>query len=103
MTAQDLYDGWRMMNIILAIAAFILTTMKAAESWPRNELDVRMGRSCVPAFAFCAGLGMILATANGVPTGIWSIPITIPLLWAILYGLIGRGGLAERAERGTKR
>lgn len=100
MTLSDMYDLWRITNIVLAIAGCILTTIKVMESWKRNDFDVRMGRMSVPMFCFCIALGSVLAMLNHVKTGIWSTPVTIPLLWANLYGAFGVGSLTVRLRRG---
>ncbi len=94
---NDLYDAWRVLNLVLAAVGGGILTFKAGRQWP--VLDVQAKFLYVSGISFCATYvwSLIEVLAEGVPGGPRVLLATLPLVWAIIAGALPPSPERQRA------
>lgn len=88
---MEAWEAWRACNIGLALFAVGLNIAKSfyLKLWRYFYVDAGLG--FIATMAWCIGYAVATSVAwrNGVPAGVWTAIMSVPIMWTVVAGLTG--------------
>lgn len=87
---MDLFEAWRLFNIILAFTAAILWfVLKVQPTWNYIPGYRAMASLALLAYPLAYGVAAAWAQAQEVAAGPWTMVMSVPIFWTFVAAIVG--------------
>ena len=90
---HDLWDGWRAVNVLLAILAVVCTLVKFRGRWHQMLLTPGLFFGALALVIWPLGYAVtgVIAILSGDGTGPWTMVMTFPLIYTLASACVPLG------------
>lgn len=97
MSSEDLYNGWRIVNLVLAVIGPVaLWQRKIRYDFSRLPADMRLSSLVLIVWPVGYFAATFTAMLSGISAGPWTCIMWVPLIWTLASAYVRREPKGER-------